>query len=115
MKRILISGMLVCGFFAAALGGVAQDQTAVPTLRVPTLVPTVASQTPVDALISTSSVGQIAETGVLRAGLLFNDPPYSELGLRGELRGFDVDVVRLMAETWEVDLELLQVTRQKRN
>ena len=112
MKRILISGMLVCGFFAAALGGVAQDQTAVPTLRVPTLVPTVASQTPVDALMSTSSVGQIAETGVLRAGLLFNDPPYSELGLRGELRGFDVEVVRLMAETWEVDLELLQVTRQ---
>ncbi|MCY4017826.1 MAG: transporter substrate-binding domain-containing protein [Chloroflexi bacterium] len=112
MKRILSPALLFLGFLAAALGGMAQDQTAVPTLRVPTLVPTAMPQAPRDALLSSSSVAEIAEQGELRAGVLFNDPPYSELSLQGEVRGFDVEVLRLMAETWEVDLKLVQVTRQ---
>ncbi len=112
MKRILFLAILCFGFLGAALGGMAQDDTAVPTLSVPTLVPAAALSAPADALLTTSSVAQIAEHGELRAGLLFNDPPYSELSLQGELRGFDVEVLRLLAETWEVDLKLVQVTRQ---
>jgi len=112
MKRILFPAILFFGLLGAALSGMTQDDSAVPTLVVPTLVPTVAPQAPTDALLATSSVAQIAENGELRAGVLFNDPPYSELSLQGELRGFDVDVLTLMAETWEVDLKLVQVTRQ---
>lgn len=112
MKRILVPAFLLSGLLAVAFGGAAQDQTAVPTLRVPTLVPTVAAEAPVDALLSTSSVAQIAETGVLRTGVLFNDPPYSELSAQGEIRGYDVEVLRLVADTWEVDLEFVQITRQ---
>ncbi len=112
MKRILFPAILFFAFLGAALGGMAQDQAAVPTLSVPTLVPTAAPQAPTDALLTTSSVAEIAENGELRAGVLFNDPPYSELSTQGELRGFDVEVLRLMAETWGVDLKLVQVTRQ---
>jgi len=112
MKRVLFPAILFFGFLVAALSGMTQDHTALPTLSVPTLVPTAASQTPRDALLRTSSVAEIAENGELRAGVLFNDPPYSELSLQGELRGFDVEVLRLMAQTWEVDLNLVQVTRQ---
>lgn len=112
MKRILSPALLFFAFLGAALGGMAQDHTAVPTLGVPTLVPTAAPQTPRDALLARSSVAQIVENGALRAGVLFNDPPYSELSTQGELRGFDVEVLRLMAQAWEVDLKLVQVTRQ---
>ena len=112
MKRILCPAILFFGVLAAALGGMAQNQTAVPTLRVPTLVPTAMPQAPRDALLASSSVAQISGNGELRAGVLFNDPPYSELSLQGELRGFDVAVLTLMAEAWEVDLKLVQVTRQ---
>ena len=112
MNRILFPAILFFGFLGAALVGIAQDHTVVPTLRVPTLVPSAAPQAPADALLTTSSIAQIAENGELRAGVLFNDPPYSELSLQGDLRGFDVDVLRLVAETWDVDLKLVQVTRQ---
>lgn len=112
MNRILLPAILFLGVFAAALAGFTQDDRAIPTLRVPTLVPTVARQMPGDALPAISSVAEIAEKGELRAGALFNDPPYSELSLQGEVRGFAVDVLRLLAQTWEVDLKLVQVTRQ---
>lgn len=112
MRRILFPAILFCALLVSALGGIAQDRTAVATLRVPTLVPTAAPPASADALLATSAVAQIAEHGVLRAGVLFNDPPYSELSLQGELRGFDVELLRLIAETWDVDLTLVQVTRQ---
>ncbi len=112
MIQILSPAILLFAFLAAALGGMAQDHTAVPRLSVPTLVPTSTSQAPEPALSRTSAVAHIAEKGELIAGLLFNEPPYSELSLQGELRGFDVEVLRLLAEIWEVDLQLAQVTRQ---
>ncbi len=112
MKRILSPAILLFVFLVPALGGMAQDHTAVPRLSVPTLVPTSTSQAPEPALHRTSAVAHIAENGELIAGVLFNEPPYSELSLQGELRGFDVEVLRLLAETWEVDLQLAQVTRQ---
>ncbi len=112
MKRILHAALLLLALFETALGALAQDR-AIPTLRVPTLVPTSLPQVPTDAALIISAIAEIVEKGELRAGLLFNDPPYSELSLQGELRGFDVDVLRLLAETWEVDLQLVQVTRQK--
>ncbi len=112
MKRILSPVILLFALLAAALGGMAQDHTAVPKLSVPTLVPTSTPQAQEPALHRTSAVARIAENGVLVAGVLFNEPPYSELSLQGELRGFDVEVLRLLAQTWEVDLQLLQVTRQ---
>ena len=113
MKRFLLAGLLFLACLAAALGGMAQEDRAAPTLVAPTLVPISVPATPATSEVSTTSaVAQIAQTGELRAGVLFNDAPYSELSLQGEIRGFDVAVLRLLAETWEVDLQLVQVTRQ---
>lgn len=89
----------------------AQDSPPVPTLIAPTLVPPLETAAPLDALPAVSAVAEIADSGVFRVGLLYNDPPYSELTLRGELSGFDVDLLRKIAAAWESEIEFVQVTR----
>ncbi len=89
----------------------AQDNPPAPTITAPTLVPTEFTGEPVDILITESAIADIIASGTFRVGVLFNDPPYSELTLRGELRGFDVDLLRKIASAWDSELELVQVTR----
>ena len=89
----------------------AQAPTAVPTLAVPTLVPPQSEAASADALSNESALAEIIAGGVMRVGILYNAPPYSELTLQGELRGFDVDLLRLIAEAWGIEIEFLQVTR----
>lgn len=90
----------------------AQDNT-VGTLVPPTPVPTVETGD-TDMLPSTSTVARIQQNGVVRVGILYNEPPYGEYNIRGEVVGYDADVARAMAETWGVEIEFLQVTRQNR-
>ncbi|MCY3779475.1 MAG: transporter substrate-binding domain-containing protein [Chloroflexi bacterium] len=82
-----------------------------PTLMVPTLVPVIETGTPVDALPSISAVADIIDSSVFRVGVLYNDPPYSELTLRGEVSGFAADLLRKIANVWSSEIEFLQVTR----
>lgn len=89
----------------------AQDNPPAPTLTVPTLVPPVNNAPPVDVLPAVSAVADIGASGVLRVGLLYNDPPYSELTLHGELSGFDADLLRKIAAAWSSEIEFVQVTR----
>jgi ABC-type amino acid transport substrate-binding protein len=86
---------------------------AVGTLVPPTLVPMVASAD-TDVLPSTSTVARIQQNGIVRVGILYNEPPYGEYNIRGEVSGYDADVARAIAETWGVEIEFLQVTRQNR-
>jgi polar amino acid transport system substrate-binding protein len=85
-------------------------QTA-PTLVPPTLVPTVDDGSS-DALPSESTVARVLRDGKVRVGLLYNNPPFGELNIRGEVSGFDADLARSMAEAWGVTFEPVQVTRQ---
>ena len=101
--------MLLLGLAAPSL--LAQDAPAVPTLVAPTLVPAAAADERVDSLPAESAIAEITASGIFRVGVLYNDPPYSELTLQGELRGFDVDLLRKIAAEWDCELELLQVTR----
>jgi ABC-type amino acid transport substrate-binding protein len=95
--------------FASALVNPLQDTA--PTLVPPTLVPV--QDTGIgDALASESAVARIQRDGLVRVGILFNAPPFSELNLRGEVSGFDADLARSLAEVWGVEVELVQVTRQ---
>jgi len=111
MKRISIASILLTLLLFVGLSSLAQNSEPVPTLVAPTLVPTVASpQT--DSLPAQSAVANIQANGVFRVGILYNDPPYGELSTRGELRGFDVQLAQLMADTWEVEIDFQQVTRQ---
>lgn len=106
------SFLILCVFallLALVLPTLAQD--AVPTLVPPTLVPQPEAVT-IDALPSESGIAQIVRAGALRVGILFNEPPFGELNIRGEVSGFDADLARAFAEAWGVELEFVQVTRQ---
>ena len=111
MLRSILAVLLHILALASATPSLAQDNTAVPTLAVPTLVPRDAETPPFDALRTESAVADIIASGTFRVGILYNEPPYSELTLQGELRGFDVDLLRLIAETWGSEIEFVQVTR----
>lgn len=97
-------------FSAAPFGVVAQGP--VPTLVPPTLVPTIDPAAVEDVLPSESALARIQSTGRLRVGMLYNQAPFGELNIRGEQTGFDADLARSIAETWGVELDLMQVTRQ---
>ena len=104
-----VAAMMLLGL--AAPGLLAQDAPAVPTLTPPTLVPPAAIDERVDFLPAESAIAEITASGIFRVGVLYNDPPYSELTFQGELRGFDVDLLRKIAAEWDCELELVQVTR----
>jgi polar amino acid transport system substrate-binding protein len=63
-------------------------------------------------LLAESGVARLQRDGVLRAGILYNEPPFGELNIRGELVGFDADLARALAEAWGIEVEFVQVTRQ---
>lgn len=90
----------------------AQEQTPIPTLAVPTRVPAEAIEAPIDGPALESAVNDIISAGAFRVGVLYNEPPYSQFTLQGDLRGFDIDLLRLIAETWGSDIEFIHVTRE---
>ena len=82
----------------------------VPTLVPPTPVPwpaTIELTGPQE-----SAVARILRDGRVRVGILFNAPPFALLNIRGELAGMEADIARSMGESWGVDVDFLQVTRQ---
>ena len=101
--------LLMAGLGAPLL--LAQDSPPVPTLTAPTLVPVAAADLPTDFLHAESAIAEITSSGIFRVGVLYNDPPYSEFTFQGELRGFDVDLLRKIAAEWDCELDLVQVTR----
>jgi len=103
------AALTLLGLLTSSL--LAQDDPPVPTLTVPTLVPVAAADESADFLHAESAIAEIAATGILRLGLLYNDPPYSEFTFQGELRGFDIDLLRKVAAEWDCELEFAQVTR----
>jgi ABC-type amino acid transport substrate-binding protein len=113
---------LVIMTFALSLGGAfaAEERgQPAPTLVPPTLVPTVESFM-TDALPSESGIARIMRDGVLRVGILYNEPPFGELNPRGEVFGFDADIARAFADAWGLSnadtgnsgVQFKQVTRQ---
>ncbi|MCU0496471.1 MAG: transporter substrate-binding domain-containing protein [Anaerolineae bacterium] len=106
MKRI---AFLVC-LALMLLSSVSLSQE-IPTLVPPTLVPQGESGAE-EALLAESAVVRIINRGVVRVGILYNEPPFGELNPRGEVSGFDADLARAIAETWGIELRLRQVTRQ---
>ena len=103
LVALLGVGLLVTGSVTA--------QASVPTLTPPTLVPVVESGM-VDALPSESTLARIREAGQLRVGILYNEPPFGELNIRGDVSGFDADLARAIGEAWGVEVSFVQVTRQ---
>lgn len=115
MKKqfMLLSFALVVVLSLSALAQGQATFVPAPTLVPPTLVPT-QPVAPQDFVLAESGVARIVRDGTLRVGVLYNESPFGEINVRGELSGFDPDLARLLAETWGVELELVQVTRQNR-
>ncbi len=87
------------------------EQGAVPTLIPPTPIPTQDAGLR-DALAAESALARIQSEGRVRVGILFNEPPFGLLNIRGDVSGFDADLARSLGDLWGVDVELVQVTRQ---
>jgi ABC-type amino acid transport substrate-binding protein len=87
------------------------EQDAVPTLVPPTPIPTLDAGMR-DALAADSALARIQAEGRVRVGILFNEPPFGLLNIRGEVSGFDADLARSLGDLWGVDVDLVQVTRQ---
>jgi polar amino acid transport system substrate-binding protein len=117
MKRIFFSITMVVGLMIGVSGqmvssqSVHLDQAPAPTLIPPTPIPREAAGEQ-EVLPSESTVARIQANGVVRVGILYNAPPFGELSIRGEHAGYDADLARSMAETWGVEVEFVQVTRQ---
>jgi len=113
MKKSICPVCLLVLFFAVLAWAGAQAPTPIPTLAAPTLVPVISDDDgPSNTLPSESAVDEIIATGLFKVGVLYNEAPYSEYTLQGELRGFDIDLMRLIAEKWGEEIEFLQVTRE---
>lgn len=97
---------------AILTGSLAQDQAPIPTLAVPTLVPTVEERDSTSGFATESAVADIIRSAVLSVGVLYNEPPYSEFTSQGDLRGFDIELMRLVADLWDTDIEFVQITRE---
>ncbi len=87
------------------------NQAPAPTLVPPTLVPQ-SSSTREEILQTESVVARIRANGVVNVGILYNQPPFGELNIRGDLVGYDADLARSIAQTWGVEVNFIQVTRQ---
>ncbi len=103
--------VLLLALLLAVIGS-AQAQQPAPTLVPPTLVPSGQGGGAEDFILTQSAVDRIMKNNRVRVGVLYNEPPFGELNIRGEIIGFDADLARAMAETWGVELRLRQVTRQ---
>lgn len=110
MKTSCLICVLVLAFTLISVAG-AQQPTPIPTLAVPTRVPPQADEDSPASQPAMTSVADIIESGAFRVGVLYNEPPYSEFTFQGDLRGFDIDLIRLIAELWGSDVEFIQVTR----
>ena len=115
MRRFLF-GTLTFILLIVSLGGSAilsqsDPIEPAPTLVPPTLVP-YPSVSEEEMFPSESTVARIQRNGVVKVGILYNAPPFGELNIRGEHAGYDADLARSIAETWGVEIEFVQVTRQ---
>lgn len=113
MKRsaTILGIVLLWGIFGASLNANTNDQITAPTLVPPTPIPQM--ETGIEEILpSESTVARIQANERVRVGILYNAPPFGELNIRGEVTGFDAELARSIAETWGVEVEFVQVTRE---
>ncbi len=113
MKRLSVLGMVLVSLLIVSLASSStniQPANNIPTLTPPTLVP----QPPpliVDTVMTDSGVARIAEREIVNVGVLYNEPPFSELNILGLVSGYDADIANSIASVWGVDTNFVQITR----
>jgi polar amino acid transport system substrate-binding protein len=93
-----------------------QEQEAPAGIPTPSRTPAPVSmnETPIPAYVAESALKDIRADQVLRVGILYNYYPLAYLADNGQVKGYEADLMRRIAEYWEVDIEFVQVTRQTR-
>src|SRR5688572_28578804 len=114
-KLILRSAVLAAGLLTITVlligstaGVIAQGRsTAVPliTLIPPTLAPTAAPTSLPPFTVSIVADIKQRQPQILRIGILYNIGRFSSLSTTGEVRGFEADIGRAIAEDWGVNPE----------
>ncbi len=90
------------------------DHQATPT---PTRTPIPFDQaalTPIPTPTAHSALTDIRQRGEVRVGVLYNYPPLGYMADNGQLHGYEVELMRRIAERWGVEITFVQVTRQTR-
>ncbi|MCD4686702.1 MAG: transporter substrate-binding domain-containing protein, partial [Anaerolineae bacterium] len=89
--------------------------TATATLSAPTLIP----PTPMPTLTPTpytppevSALAAVQTLHRLRVGTIYNGTPFSWLNERGEIEGYEADILRAIGIDLGIEIEFTQVTRQ---
>ncbi len=63
---------------------------------------------------SADGLDDIAKAGSLKVGVFADFPPFSSVGPDMELKGYDIDVAKILADDLKVKLDLVSVTGQNR-
>lgn len=66
------------------------------------------------ATAQADAIDDITKAGVLNVGVFSDFPPFSSVGPDMSLKGYDIDVAQIMADTLKVKLNLVSVTGQNR-
>ncbi len=94
------------------------QQESVPPVGIPTPTRTPApvslDETPLPPYVDESALKDIRANRELRVGILYNYYPLAYLADNGQVKGYEADLLRKIAEYWEVEIEFVQVTRQTR-
>jgi ABC-type amino acid transport substrate-binding protein len=81
--------------------------TLVPPTPLPSAEPPTAAPT-----FTRSAIEGIVKRGTLRIGIMYNIGRFATLSDTGEVRGYEADIARAIAEDWGVKPEFVQVTRK---
>lgn len=96
-------------------GSFAQSNTPTPaagTLVPPTLVPVSPTAETSLPTANISGIATVQQDGILRVGTRFNTPPFVWLDESGELVGYEVDIIRNIANDFGAEIEFVQVTAE---
>ena len=114
LNRFILTAAIAIGLLATltqagtgALLAAPARQDVEPTVA-PTAAPDSETATPV------STIQRIRDRGALVAGVKYDFRPFGFVDENGDVVGFDVDLVRAMADLWGVDVQFVPVTSSDR-
>jgi ABC-type amino acid transport substrate-binding protein len=89
-----------------------------PSLRLLSIVapiPLLLAQAAPSLPTRNTTIQRIRNRGNLMiVGVLFDYPPFGYLGAQGEVAGFKIELVRAIAQQWQVDVQFVPVTPSTR-
>ncbi len=114
LSRLILAAIVVVALLATLAQANAAPLIAAPARQEtdPTAVPTASPDSETTTPVST--IQHIRDRGALIAGVKYDFRPFGFVDEKGDIAGFDVDLVRAMADLWGVDVQFVPVTSSDR-